>query len=102
MTSIYSVGPCPVCAEFGAALVVRAFQSGTVFLLCPSCGAAWNPPAPTDVRDFRTPDEIAPDGVTLPSRAEISASSIGSLDVEEVSFERWWQPLSEFLIDKEE
>ena len=97
---IYSIGPCPICTEFGEALIVSASQSATIFLLCPACGAAWVPPAPSDVRDFATPDEIAPDGVRLPSRAEILASPIGDLAIGEADSERWWEALSEFLMER--
>lgn len=98
---IYSAGPCPICSEFGEALVVSGFQSGTIFLLCPACGAAWVPPAPNDVREFSTPDELAPEGLRLPDRAEILTSSIGDLQIKEADAARWWDVLSEFLIESE-
>ncbi len=97
MIDLYSAGPCPICSDHGAAIYVRARQSGVIFLLCPSCGVAWTGQAPSNVRDFKTPRQMAPDGVALPGFEEILASTGCNVFLNEVSSEYWMEQLSEFL-----
>ena len=72
---VYSAGPCSVCGWMGDALIVRAVGSGLVFFVCPGCGLAWTePPEVGVVETIDEPEQFAPHGFTVATRAEIAAA----------------------------
>jgi hypothetical protein len=71
---IYSVGDCPVCADSGAVLLVKAFGSGQLFFYCPLCGVAWTQPPEGRIDDITELKALAPNGLCLPTSVEALAS----------------------------
>lgn len=86
--ALYSVSDCPVCADSGAVLLLKAYGSGQTVFVCPLCGVAWRePPLDGRIDEIATLESLAPDGVTVPTSAE--ALSTG-LTLTEVPFDRWF------------
>jgi hypothetical protein len=78
--TLYSVGDCPVCSVSGAILVFISISTGQPVFYCPSCGTAWRkPPEPHRLDEINSLQEVAPEGVRLPSKEELSKFSLGSL-----------------------
>jgi hypothetical protein len=95
---LYSAGECPVCSTAGDALFVKDRLSGRVFFLCPSCGCAWpNPPVPHRVDTVDSPARFAPDGVDVPSKAEIAAMGLEEAIAREIDDSEWMESLQGFL-----
>jgi len=88
-SAIYSVGDCPVCADSGALLVLKATGAARLFFFCPLCGVAWRePPTPHHLEEILTPAALAPDGVELPSFDEVRGGAFHG--VMEVSWSDWF------------
>lgn len=86
--ALYSAGECPVCADSGALLVLKALGTARLFLFCPLCGVAWRePPIPNHLEEILTPAALAPDGVELPSVDDVQRAAIKG--VVEVSTNDW-------------
>jgi hypothetical protein len=89
ISAIYSAGECPVCADSGALLLLRAIGTARVFFFCPLCGVAWRePPMPNHLEEILTPAAVAPDGVELPSVDEVRHGVFQG--VVEVSWNDWF------------
>jgi len=88
---MYSAGHCPVCADSGAVLLLKAHGSGRLFFFCPLCGVAW-PEPPLDRRLDTVFDllSFAPDGVVLPTYKEAVSTGVNLTDV---SPEDWYSML---------
>lgn len=98
---LYSARVCPVCDIAGDALFVKDGVSGRVFFLCPSCGCAWlRPPRPHQVETADPPERFAPDGLTVPTRAEIVAQGWEGAIARDVEDDEWMESLEDFLQDK--
>src|SRR5688572_11261446 len=83
MTSgLFAVGDCPVCADSGAVVVLRARGTETFVYFCPLCGVAWRtPPSPRELNAVLTLREVAPDGVEIPDRDAVTGvSNVHELD----------------------
>jgi hypothetical protein len=86
---IYSAGDCPVCADSGALLLLKAIGTARVFFFCPLCGVAWRePPMPHHLDEILTPAALAPDGVELPSVDEVRQGAFKG--VVQVSWNDWF------------
>jgi RHS repeat-associated protein len=90
---IFSVGDCPVCADSGAVLLLKAAGSARMVLFCPLCGVAW-PEPPTDRRldEIKTLQDLAPSGVMLPTSSEAMDTGFA---LTEVAFEDWFSLLQD-------
>lgn len=87
---LYSAGECCVCSIAGDALFVQDRLSQRIFFLCPHCGCAWlTPPRPHEVETVDPPDIFAPEGITLPSRAEIIAQGWEAVIAREMDNSEW-------------
>src|SRR6476620_10121022 len=92
---VYSAGDCPACPGFGKLLVLFSVRSGRNVFYCPTCGTAWDSLSPPSRLDqVRTIHEVAPDGVRLPSRAEVDRLSF---PVEADEYEHWSTDLDDVL-----
>jgi hypothetical protein len=92
---LYSAGDCPVCADSGAVLLLKAQGSGRLFVFCPLCGVAWpEPPIARRLDTIFALTRFAPAGVVLPTVEE--AMSIG-FSLKEEPFERWDRFLEDLL-----
>jgi len=75
-----SIGPCPVCADAGAVVVVARADAEFLFFACPACGCAWSKPPQVPLVDtVETPSHFAPAGFRLATKDEVLASGFGSL-----------------------
>jgi hypothetical protein len=93
MRRIYSVGDCPVCADSGAILLLKATGSKRMVLFCPLCGVAWRePPAKRQLDEIMTLQDLAPNGVTLPTSSEAMGAGLA---LTEVAFEHWFSLLED-------
>lgn len=73
---LYVVAECPASPGFGGVVALLSTATGRLVFFAPCCGIAWRD-APVDGRlDVVTalPD-LEPDGVRLPSRAEVGAAA---------------------------
>jgi hypothetical protein len=92
---IYSAGECPVCADSGAVLLLKAHGSERMFFLCPLCGVSWpEPPSGQQLETVFNLTTFAPTGVLLPTADEALRTGF-SLD--EVSFDDWYPLLKDLL-----
>jgi hypothetical protein len=74
---LFSAGNCPVCADSGTLLYVWSHATRRVVLFCPLCEVAWiEPPDENRVDTVSSLDEIAPQGIRLPSENEVQRSGI--------------------------
>lgn len=90
---IYSVGDCPVCADSGAVLLLNAVGIDRIVFFCPVCGVAWRePPAERRLDEVLTLQDVAPNGVALPTSSEVTATG---LETTELAFEDWFSLLSD-------
>jgi predicted RNA-binding Zn-ribbon protein involved in translation (DUF1610 family) len=89
--TLLSAGDCPVCETFGAVLFVKAVGTKNIFFLCPMCGVAWvRPPAPHILDEISSPQLHAPQGIDLPTRAEIDAAGLTEDIRREIPFDNAW------------
>lgn len=92
---IYSAGDCPVCADSGAMLLLKARGSGRMFFFCPLCGVAWpHPPRAAQLDSVFGLTNFAPSGVVLPTLEEGFSTDVG---LTEVSFDVWHPFLRDLL-----
>lgn len=85
--SIYSTGDCPVCADSGAVLLLKAVGSEQMVLFCPLCGVAWRePPADRCLDEIEALPDLAPNGVVLPTGSEALSTGFA---LTEVAFDKW-------------
>ena len=90
---IFSVGDCPVCADSGAVLLLKAVGSERMVLFCPLCGVAWpEPPADRRLDKIETLQDLAPSGVMLPTSSEAMDTGFA---LTEVAFEDWFSLLED-------
>jgi hypothetical protein len=90
---IYSVGDCPVCADSGAVLLLKVVGSERMVFFCPVCGVAWRePPADRRLDEIRTLQDLAPNGVELPTGPEAMGTGLA---LTEVDFEDWFSLLAD-------
>jgi hypothetical protein len=95
--ALYSVGECPVCADSGAVLLLKAADTGRLVFFCPLCGVAWGqPPADRQLDEINRLDAFAPSGVMLPTRAEALRTGLA---LTEVAL-RDWLPHLDSLVDR--
>jgi hypothetical protein len=88
---VYSVGDCPVCADSGVVLLLKVVDSDKMVLFCPLCGVAWRePPADRRLDDIETLQNLAPNGVALPTASEATATGFA---LTEVAFDDWFSLL---------
>jgi hypothetical protein len=72
---IYSAGDCPVCADSGAVVLLKARGSGRFFFVCPLCEVAWaEPPPPNQLDAILNRRLFAPEGAVLPTPGEASST----------------------------
>ena len=95
--TVFTAGECPICPGFGIRMFVRPFLSQKVFVFCPACASCWEPPEPSDIHDLRSLEEMAPEGLTLPSRIEIEQASFGGFIVDAVPYSEWGHALEEYV-----
>ena len=90
---LFSAGECPVCADSGTLLYVWSLAGSRVILFCPLCEVAWGePPGESQVETITSLDEMAPEGIRLPSEDEVEQSGMSpQLEVEKEE----WGPLIE-------
>jgi hypothetical protein len=94
---IYSAGACPVCADSGALILLKASGSGAMLFLCPLCGVAWSEPPLDRQLDEITPlESLAPNGVSLPTASEVLGLGLALTEVSS----RDWLPLLQGLLDQ--
>ena len=87
--TLFSLGDCPVCADSGAVLVVRSLDSGRLCFFCPLCGIAWADPPPLGVLDHvHSLDDLAPSGISLPTRTDLG-SLARNPSLREERYETW-------------
>ena len=87
---IYSAGECSVCGGAGAAVFLKALQTGTIFFGCPSCECAWSsPPQPHLVDTVDAPSRFAPRGFTYARMSDIKAAGMEPLVAREDAAESW-------------
>ena len=87
---IYFAGGCSVCGAAGAAVFLKALQSGTIFFGCPSCECAWSsPPQPHHVDTVDAPSRFAPCGFTYAGLSDIKAAGMEPLIAGEDAAESW-------------
>jgi hypothetical protein len=94
LPAIYSVGDCPVCADSGAVLLLKAAGSGQLLFYCPLCGVAWEQPPGKRIDQIKDLATLAPDGVSLPTASEVGTSGFNLFIV---SFDQWFPLLREEL-----
>jgi hypothetical protein len=88
---LFGTMECPVCADSGSLICLKRKQAGAFVFYCPLCGIAFREvPPPGTVDEILSLQQIAPDGVELPSRQEVEASG---LELEEVS-DHWLEWLT--------
>ncbi len=98
---LYSAGECPVCSIAGDALFVQDRQSGRMFFLCPACGCAWlTPPRPHEVETVDPPEQFAPAGITVPSKAEIIAQGWEAAITREMEDDEWLDSLEDYFLPR--
>ncbi len=94
---LYSVGDCPVCADSGVVLVVRANTTGAFIFFCPACGVAWlRPPSGNQLDDVDSLSELAPTGISLPNRRELAELEHGRV-LREIPYDDWQADLNPHL-----
>jgi hypothetical protein len=71
--------------------------SDRLFFFCPSCGSAWENPSPSEPRELRSHEALAPTGMTLPTREQVEASTFRNLVVQTVPYEEWAYALEDYL-----
>jgi hypothetical protein len=92
---IHSAGDCPVCADSGALILLKASGLGKIILFCPLCGVAWRePPADRQLDEISTLESLAPNGVTLPTSSEALATGF---QLTEHPLEEWFPLLKDLL-----
>jgi hypothetical protein len=91
---LFSAGECLVCSIAGDALFVQDYLSRRIFFLCPHDGCAWRtPPRLHEVEAVDPPDIFAPEGIALPSRAEIVAQGSEAAIAREMDESEWIESL---------
>ena len=94
---LFSIGDCPVCADSGAVILLKAATFTRLLFYCPLCGAAWlNPPKEHRLDEVNALKDLAPDGVSLPTIVEALESGFDPFTVE---FETWF-PVLEFQLSR--
>jgi hypothetical protein len=77
VATLYSAGPCSVCADAGDAVIARSKADQTHFCLCSACGIAWCTPPTAGVVDTTDPiEKYAPTGIELPTLDELRAAGL--------------------------
>lgn len=73
----FSAGDCPVCADSGAAIFVKAEEAGAIFWACPACGCAWaEPPAANTVDSISPPTMFASSGFRVATWQDIGRAGL--------------------------
>jgi hypothetical protein len=79
--NIYCMSECCPVGCGSPVIFVRAQGPGTIFCYCDGCGSAWRTPAEAQlesgVNGVTSPAYFAPNGVTLPTRLEVSDAGFG-------------------------
>lgn len=85
---LFSAGQCPVCADAGELLVLRRLDLEVFFYFCTSCGNAFKkkPDPPTDLNEINRLRDVAPHGIAIPEKSELSAMP-GLTPVADTEFE---------------
>jgi len=92
---LFSIGDCPVCADSGEVILLKAATFKRLLFYCPLCGVAWlNPPKEHRLNEVNALKDLAPDGVSLPTIFEALESGFDPFTVE---FETWF-PVLEFQL----
>jgi len=92
---LYSACDCPVCFDSGAVLLLRASSSGRMIFFCPLCGVAWRePPLDRRIDEILSLEDLAPNGVTLPTASEALTTG---LDLTTVPLKVWVRFLEDLL-----
>lgn len=100
-SKVFSVGNCPVCADFGGVLMLTAVRSGKLLFLCPMCGTAWAKPPGADVDAVDTVDDIVADEpVRLASQHEVLESAYQASAQDVTLREDWGSALETCLADR--
>jgi hypothetical protein len=100
-SNVFSVGNCPVCADFGGVLLLTAVRSGKHLFLCPMCGTAWAKPPGVDVDAVDTVDDIVGDEpVRLATQDEVLASGYAASALDVALREDWGSALETCLADR--
>ena len=95
---LFSAGDCPVCADFGAVVFVKARISSDLFFLCPTCGEAWSrPPSHFAWDNVDPPEKFAPSGIDLPTREEVERAGLGQFVVRELPHDEWGSIIEGYL-----
>ncbi len=90
LDAIYSCGDCPVCAVLGDTILVEALGSGTLFLVCARCGAAFEGPF-SRAEEGRAPASLAPEGFVLPGAEKIDQARAAWGATVHVTLEPGWE-----------
>lgn len=85
---LYGKAECPVCADSGSLICLKAVRTGVLFFYCPLCGVAFRelPSPPTALEEILSLEQLAPGGAVLPDRNEIEASGV---EMEEIDDHPW-------------
>ena len=74
---LYGKAECPVCADSGSLIALKRKETGAFVFYCPLCGTAFRGiPQPYQLEEVLSLEQIAPDGVVVPSLEEIEASRL--------------------------
>ena len=93
--TLYSIGDCPVCSDSGAMILLIDVGTKRSVFFCPLCGVAWSEPPPAlQLDEISALENLAPNGVTLPTATEARATG---LPLTEVAFDEWYPLLKDFL-----
>lgn len=75
---VFGIADCPVCADSGALIALKPRRPGAgLVFFCPLCGCAFREPTPPRTLDqILSVEQVAPEGVVLPSDDEVVSSGL--------------------------
>ena len=94
---LFEIGQCPVCFGSGAVIILEARKSRTLVFYCPSCGVAWPSPPGRRIDTIFTLEEVAPQGVSLPSEEGLDSLRRQGLGLKLADVELWMPYVKEIL-----
>jgi hypothetical protein len=95
---IFSIGNCPVCGDFSRVIFARDRRTRRLFVFCGACGVAWlNPADAARLDSVLSCNDVAPDGIELPTKSDIVEAGLDQFTDTEYGDEEWWIDLGEFF-----
>ncbi len=89
---VFAIGACPVCRD--PLLVLQALPTTSLFFHCAMCGLAFDQLPITSELNSRTLDELAPDGIQLPTGADVA----GLDGMHTIKLESWMDEVASRLV----